>query len=155
MKQETLFKKIRLIYSEDKINIPLIIKEIKKIAFDKKILLKFLEKKDLYSIWKKMQTKKLEWIISQTLWLFELLSKKEDCYKLLSLLHQNYTAIMGRFKDYISAPKRNGYQSLHTGLIGPKKLKLKFKLELMKWMSLRKWSAAHGCIKMVQNLKKV
>ena len=42
----------------------------------------------------------------QTLWLFELLSKKEDCYKLLSLLHQNYTAIMGRFKDYISAPKK-------------------------------------------------
>ena len=50
-----------------------------------------------------------------------------DCYKCLSLLHQNYTAIMGRFKDYISAPKRNRYQSLHTALIGPKKEKLNCK----------------------------
>ena len=33
-----------------------------------------------------------------------------SCYKSLGLLHQEYTAIMGRFKDYISAPKRNGYQ---------------------------------------------
>ena len=113
--RNSIQKRLDLIYSEDKVNIPLIIKEIKKIAFDKKMFVEITgRKKTCYSIWKKMQTKKLEWIISQTLWLFELLSKKEDCYKLLSLLHQNYTAIMGRFKDYISAPKRNGYQSLHT-----------------------------------------
>jgi len=46
-----------------------------------------------------------------------------ECYTTLGLLHQKYSAIMGRFKDYISAPKRNGYQSLHSSLIGPKKNK--------------------------------
>ena len=51
-----------------------------------------------------------------------------DCYKCLSLLHQNYTAIMGRFKDYISALKRNRYQSLHTALIGPKKRKIELQI---------------------------
>ena len=51
---------------------------------------------------------------------FRIIVKKRRLLQIISLLHQNYTAIMGRFKDYISAPKRNGYQSLHTGLIGQK-----------------------------------
>ena len=52
----------------------------------------------------------------------------ESCYKGLGILHQEYTAIMGRFKDYISAPKRNGYQSLHSSLIGPKKTKIEVQI---------------------------
>ena len=52
----------------------------------------------------------------------------ESCYKALGILHQEYTAIMGRFKDYISAPKRNGYQSLHSSLIGPKKTKIEVQI---------------------------
>ena len=51
-----------------------------------------------------------------------------NCYKTLGLLHQEYTAIMGRFKDYISAPKRNGYQSLHSSLIGPKKNRIEVQI---------------------------
>ena len=52
----------------------------------------------------------------------------DSCYKSLGLLHQEYTAIMGRFKDYISAPKRNGYQSLHSSLIGPKKTRIEVQI---------------------------
>ena len=51
-----------------------------------------------------------------------------SCYKSLGFLHQEYTAIMGRFKDYISAPKRNGYQSLHSSLIGPKKTRIEVQI---------------------------
>ena len=53
---------------------------------------------------------------------------KPSCYQALGLLHQEYTAIMGRFKDYISAPKRNGYQSLHSSLIGPKKTRIEVQI---------------------------
>ena len=43
----------------------------------------------------------------------------DQCYKVLQLIHKNYSAIPGRFRDYISAPKNNQYQSLHTCIIGP------------------------------------
>ena len=45
----------------------------------------------------------------------------EDCYKALGVLHQTWQMIPGRFKDYISTPKTNGYRSLHTALIYEKK----------------------------------
>ena len=48
-----------------------------------------------------------------------LVDKVENCYQVLGLLHQKYSYVPGRFKDYISTPKPNGYQSLHTTLIGP------------------------------------
>ena len=46
-----------------------------------------------------------------------LLNNIDDCYNVLGLLHQKYSYVPGRFKDYISTPKPNGYQSLHTTLI--------------------------------------
>ncbi len=128
--RKSIQKRLDVIYSEDEVNIPLIIREIKAIALKKKIIVEINgREKTCYSIWKKMQRKKVGMDNLSDIMAFKIIvNKKEDCYKLLSLLHQNYTAIMGRFKDYISAPKRNGYQSLHTGLIGPKKTKIEVQI---------------------------
>jgi len=57
-----------------------------------------------------------------------LVPSSSDCYCALGSIHEAYPTVMGRFKDYISTPKRNGYQSLHTGIIGPENHKIEIQL---------------------------
>jgi GTP pyrophosphokinase len=76
--------------------------------------------KTVYSIFRKMKRKSLAFDQLTDIVAYRIVVKrKRDCYTVLGLLHDVYRAIPGRFKDYISAPKPNGYQSLHTSLIGP------------------------------------
>ena len=85
--------------------------------------------KSSYSIWKKMQYKNASMDQLADIMAFRIIvDDTPSCYKTLGLLHQEYTAIMGRFKDYISAPKRNGYKSLHSSLIGPKKTRIEVQI---------------------------
>lgn len=72
--------------------------------------------KNYYSLYKKLQKKgtgKTYDIIAFRI----LVDNVEDCYKVLGAVHQKFRPIAGRIKDYIAAPKQNGYQSLHTTLI--------------------------------------
>ncbi|QPF73222.1 bifunctional (p)ppGpp synthetase/guanosine-3',5'-bis(diphosphate) 3'-pyrophosphohydrolase [Roseateles sp. DAIF2] len=76
--------------------------------------------KHLYSIWKKMQGKGLA--LEQVFDLRALrviVPEVADCYACLSRLHELYAPVAGEFDDYIARPKANGYQSLHTVVIGP------------------------------------
>ncbi|MDP4607554.1 MAG: bifunctional (p)ppGpp synthetase/guanosine-3',5'-bis(diphosphate) 3'-pyrophosphohydrolase, partial [Burkholderiaceae bacterium] len=76
--------------------------------------------KTLYSIYEKMDDKRLSFSQVSDLYGFRLIVPKlTDCYTALGLLHQMYKPVPGRFKDYIAIPKVNGYQSLHTTLVGP------------------------------------
>ncbi|KXS32267.1 MAG: (P)ppGpp synthetase I, SpoT/RelA, partial [Candidatus Gallionella acididurans] len=76
--------------------------------------------KDIYSIYKKMQSKSLAFAEVLDIYGFRVLVNDfASCYVALGALHSLYKPIPGKFKDYIAIPKVNGYQSLHTTLFGP------------------------------------
>ena len=71
-----------------------------------------------YSIWKKMAERHVTFEQITDIMAFRVLTDSvADCYKALGVLHTTWQMIPGRFKDYISTPKSNGYRSLHTSLI--------------------------------------
>ncbi len=76
--------------------------------------------KNLFSIYQKMLHKKVSLSDVFDVYAFRIFCDKvDDCYRILGIIHNLYKPIPGRFKDYIALPKANGYQSLHTILIGP------------------------------------
>jgi GTP pyrophosphokinase len=78
--------------------------------------------KNIYSIWRKMQAKKLDFSqIFDIRALRILVPEVRDCYATLGIVHNLWRVIPNEFDDYIATPKENGYQSLHTAVIGPDK----------------------------------
>ena len=76
--------------------------------------------KDLYSIYRKMKQRHLPLDkIIDVYGIRVLVDTPQDCYQVLGLVHELYKPIMGKFKDYIAIPRVNGYQSIHTSLLGP------------------------------------
>ncbi len=76
--------------------------------------------KNIYSIYKKMLNKKISLADVFDVYAFRIFCDDVDtCYRVLGAMHNLYKPIPGRFKDYIALPKANGYQSLHSILIGP------------------------------------
>ncbi len=73
--------------------------------------------KSPYSIWQKMQRRNVAFEQLSDIMAFRIIvPSRADCYVALGTIHAAYPVIAGRFKDYISTPKTNGYQSLHTGV---------------------------------------
>ena len=80
----------------------------------------FGREKSLYSIYHKMVDKHLSFSQVLDIYGFRVIVKDvPTCYLALGALHSRYKPVPGKFKDYIAIPKNNGYQSLHTSLIGP------------------------------------
>lgn len=72
-----------------------------------------------YSIWRKMEEKQLSFSRLSDIYGFRVITRNEaDCYAVLGLIHQRWRSVPGRFKDYISQPKSNGYRSIHTTVSG-------------------------------------
>ena len=82
-----------------------------------------------FSIWIKIQKKKMSLEqMSDIIGFRIILDNIDDCYKALGLFHKKWHCIPGKFKDYISSPKINNYQSLHTGIIGPNRRPIEIQL---------------------------
>jgi GTP pyrophosphokinase/guanosine-3',5'-bis(diphosphate) 3'-pyrophosphohydrolase len=76
--------------------------------------------KHLYSIYRKMLNKELMFNEVMDIYAFRIVVDDIDtCYRMIGVVHNLYKPIETRFKDYIAIPKSNGYQSLHTSLVGP------------------------------------
>ncbi len=85
--------------------------------------------KSLYSIYKKMDEKHLSFAQVTDIYGFRVIVPSvADCYTALGTLHQLYKPVPGRFKDHIAIAKLNGYQSLHTTLVGPSGVNVEFQM---------------------------
>src|SRR3954467_11856135 len=81
------------------------------------------------SIWRKLQTKKLNFEQLSDIFGFRVIVRSaEDCYQALGIIHTNWQMVPERFKDFISTPKTNGYRSIHTTVMGPEKQRVEIQI---------------------------
>src|SRR3954468_3422401 len=82
-----------------------------------------------FSIWRKLQTKKLSFEQLSDIFGFRVIvGSMADCYRALGIIHTSWQMVPERFKDFISTPKPNGYRSIHTTVIGPEKQRVEIQI---------------------------
>src|SRR5690606_10112279 len=115
----------------------------------------FGREKRYYSIWRKMETKNVSFEQLADIIAFRIIvDTVEDCYHVLGILHAKYSMVPGRFKDYISLPKRNNYRSIHTTIIGPEQKRIEVQIRTREMHETNEYGvAAHWQYK--QNLEQV
>ena len=86
-------------------------------------------RKHPYSIWRKMQERHISFEQLSDIMAFRaIVPATDDCYKALGVIHRRWPTVPGRFKDYISTPKRNGYKSLHTSVIHAENMRVEIQI---------------------------
>ena len=107
-----------------------------------------------YSIWRKMQLKNASFEQLSDIMAFRIcVDDIGACYQALGTIHSKYHMIPRRFKDYISTPKPNGYQSIHTGIIGPENTRIEIQIRTHEMHEINeKGVAAHWAYKQGQKV---
>jgi GTP diphosphokinase / guanosine-3',5'-bis(diphosphate) 3'-diphosphatase len=103
----------------------------------------FGRQKQPYSIWQKMQRQNVGFEQLGDVMGFRILVEDvATCYQTLGIVHGTWQTIPGRFKDYISTPKRNSYQSIHTTVIGPERQRIEIQIRTREMHELATYGVA-------------
>jgi GTP diphosphokinase / guanosine-3',5'-bis(diphosphate) 3'-diphosphatase len=99
--------------------------------------------KSPFSIWQKMQKSNLTFEMLCDIMAFRIIvASVEDCYRALGIVHGAYPVIPGRFKDYVSTPKPNGYRSLHSGVFGPERQRIEVQIRTFDMHEIAEYGVA-------------
>jgi guanosine-3',5'-bis(diphosphate) 3'-pyrophosphohydrolase len=102
-----------------------------------------------YSIWRKMANKQISLEQLSDIYAFRVTCESiDDCYRVLGVAHTTWRTVPGRFKDYISTPKQNNYQSIHTTVVGPKNHRVELQIRTRAMHRVAEYGvAAHALYK--------
>jgi len=111
--------------------------------------------KKAWSVFRKMETKALSFEQLSDIFGFRVIVETiEDCYRVLGIIHTTWPIVPGRFKDYISIPKQNGYQSIHTTIVGPSRQRVELQIRTHAMNDVAEYGvAAHSIYKDVGSQK--
>ena len=128
--RESISNRLSFLRKEDSSVVDKIILELQKLLADSDIVADISgREKTGYSIWKKMQRKNVAFEQLSDIMAFRIVVDTiEQCYIVLGLIHSRYHSVPGRFKDYISTPKPNGYRSIHTTVMGPARQRVEIQI---------------------------
>ena len=149
--RESIVKRLDFLRKQGKTEVDTIISRLKKLLKDsglKGVKIEGREKKP-YSIWRKMEMKNVTFEQLSDIVAFRVVVKDiPGAYQALGVIHANFHTIPGRFKDYISTPKNNGYQSIHTSVIGPSQQRIEIQIRTEEMHDIAEYGlAAHWSYK--------
>ena len=102
-----------------------------------------------YAIWSKMANKQISLEQLSDIFAFRVIGATiDDCYRVLGVAHTTWRTVPGRFKDYISTPKQNNYQSIHTTVVGPRHQRVELQIRTRAMHRVAEYGvAAHALYK--------
>src|SRR6476646_5703415 len=147
---EVVTARLNSLSERSKLLISEIEKQLAKKLADRGIEAKVVgRRKRAYSIWRKMERKSVGFEQLSDIFGFRVVVKTlADCYQALGIVHSTWPMVPGRFKDYISTPKRNDYRSIHTTVIGPSKQRVELQIRTVSMHEIAEYGiAAHALYK--------
>ncbi|MFO1035695.1 MAG: bifunctional (p)ppGpp synthetase/guanosine-3',5'-bis(diphosphate) 3'-pyrophosphohydrolase [Geminicoccaceae bacterium] len=128
--RESILHRLTSLRRDDTSLVDRVIQELRQVLSEAGIEAEILgREKTPFSIWRKMERKNISFEQLSDIMAFRVIvDSASACYAALGVIHGAYHMLPGRFKDYISTPKPNGYRSLHTTIIGPERRKIEVQI---------------------------